>query len=66
MKQQYVVLRKTGDGTFDLVAEVGRRAGLTAKRGRRAAIVEAIGREPAPGEVYAAIARSEWRIGFEW
>ena len=66
MKQRYVVLRKTGDGRFELVAEVARRAGLTAKVGRRAAIVEAIGREPLAGEVYAAIARSEWQIGFEW
>ncbi|GAB3431728.1 hypothetical protein [Flindersiella endophytica] len=62
----YVVLRQVGDGRFELVGEVERRPGLTAKVGRRAAIVEAIGREPDPGEVYAAVARSEWRIGFDW
>lgn len=66
MKQTYVVVRRNRSGTFTVVAEVARRAGLTAKVGRRDAIIRAIGREPRAGEVYAAIARSEWRIGFEY
>lgn len=62
----FVVLRQTGPDQYEVVAEVERRPGLPAKKARRAAIVEAAGGEPGPGEVYAAVLRSEWRIGFDW
>jgi hypothetical protein len=61
----FVVLRETQPGRYEIVGEAPRRPGLTAKAARRQAIVEAAGREPAPGEVYAAILRSEWRISFQ-
>ena len=60
----FVVLRETEPGRYELVGEVRRRPGLTAKAARRQAVVEAAGREPGPDEVYAAILRSEWRISF--
>lgn len=62
----YVVLKQNRNGAYTLVAEVPRQPGLTAKRARRAAIIEAIGRDPRDTETYAAIARSEWRIGSDW
>ncbi|WP_163509917.1 hypothetical protein [Fodinicola acaciae] len=66
MPASFVVLRQTGHDQFEFVAEVERRPGLPARKARRAAIVAAIGGEPAAGETYAAILRSEWRIGFDW
>ena len=61
----FVVLRETEPGHYTLVGEARRRPGLTARKARRQAVVEAAGGEPKPGEVYAAILRSEWRISFE-
>jgi len=40
---------------------VDRQPGLTARKSRVQAVRDAIGREPAEGEVYAALPRSEWR-----
>ena len=57
----YVVLREAGGGQWVVVGDVDRRPGLTARRSRVQAVKEAIGREPAEGEVYAALPRSEWR-----
>jgi hypothetical protein len=57
----YVVLRKAGAGQWVVVGDVDRRPGLTARRSRAQAVKDAIGREPAAGEVYAALPRSEWR-----
>jgi len=64
-KPGYVVLRQTGEGSFELLGEARRRPGRTAKAARADAVREAVGREPEPGEVYVAILRSEWRIGFD-
>jgi hypothetical protein len=61
----FVVLRETEPGRYELVGEARRHPGLTAKAARRQAIVETAGREPEPGEVYAAILHSEWRISFQ-
>jgi hypothetical protein len=44
-----------------VVGDVDRRPGLTARKSRGQAVKDAIGREPAEGEVYAALPRSEWR-----
>jgi hypothetical protein len=57
----YVVLREAGGGHWVVVGDVDRRPGLTARRSRVQAVKDAIGREPAEGEVYAALPRSEWR-----
>ncbi len=64
-KPSYVVLRQTAPGAWELAGEVERRPGQTARNARARAIRDAIGREPADGEVYAAVLRSEWRIAFE-
>lgn len=62
----FVVLRPLGENRWELVAEVPRRPGLPAKKARARAIEEATSGEARPGEAYAAILRSEWRIAFEW
>ncbi len=59
------MLREAEPGRFELVGEARRRPGLTAKAARRQAILEAAGRDPEPGEVFAAILRSEWRVSFQ-
>ena len=58
----YVVLRKIAAGRWEVVGDVDRRPGLTARNSRVQAVSDAIGREPAEGEVYAALPRSERRL----
>jgi hypothetical protein len=58
----YVVLREAEAGRWVVVGDVDRRPGLTARNSRVQAVRDAIGREPAEGEVYAALPRSEWRV----
>lgn len=57
----YVVLRETEAGHWVVVGDVDRRPGFTARNSRSQAVRDAIGREPAGDEVYAALPRSEWR-----
>jgi hypothetical protein len=57
----YVVLREARAGQWVVVGDVDRRPGLTARKSRVQAVKDAVGREPAAGEVYAAVPRSEWR-----
>jgi hypothetical protein len=57
----YVVFQRVGDDEWKTIAEVPRPPGLPAKKGRAAAVRAALGREPEPGEVFAALQRSEWR-----
>jgi hypothetical protein len=61
----YVVLRQTAEGRYQLVGEARRRPGLTARAARAQAVQDATKGKAKPGEVYAAILRSEWRIAFE-
>ncbi len=65
-KPSYVVLRQVRDNQFELVGEVVRRPGQPAKVSRGSAVLDAAGREPAEGEVYVVLPRSEWQLGFEW
>jgi hypothetical protein len=58
----YVVLREVETGHWVVVGDTDRRPGLTARNSRVQAVKDAIGREPAEGEVYAALPRSEWRV----
>jgi hypothetical protein len=58
----YVVLHEAEAGQWVVVGDVDRQPGLTARRSRVQAVRDAIGREPADGEVYAALPRSEWRV----
>jgi hypothetical protein len=58
----YVVLRRTDDGAWAVVAEVDRRPGLPARRSRAAAVADALGREPHASEEFRVLPRSEWRL----
>jgi hypothetical protein len=60
------VLRKLGDGRWELLGEVPRRRGLPARAARGRAILDATGGEAKAGETYAAVLRSEWRIAQDW
>ena len=57
----FYVFRRVGEDRWQLIGEVARRPGLTARKARDAA-----GGEPGAGEVYAAVLRSEWRIAREY
>jgi hypothetical protein len=61
----YVVLRQLREGQWEVVGEVARRPGLTARAARAQAVRDAAGGEAVGGDVYAAILRSEWRIALE-
>jgi hypothetical protein len=58
----YVVLQKLGDDDWRLLGDVDRRPGLPARKSRARAVVDVLGREPADGEVFAVLPRSEWRL----
>jgi hypothetical protein len=58
----YVVLREAEAGHWVVVGDVDRRPGFTARNSRIQTVKDAIGREPAEDEVYAALPRSEWRV----
>jgi hypothetical protein len=64
-KPGFVVLRQQDCGCWELVGEAARRPGLPARRARAQAVRDAAGREPRPGEVYAAVLRSEWRVALD-
>ena len=66
IKPGYVVFRELGPGHWQLVGEADRRPGHTARRARAQAIRDAAGREPEPGEVYAVVPRSEWRVALDY
>jgi hypothetical protein len=62
----FVVLRQVGEGRWELLGEVERTRGLTARAARSRAILEATGGNARAGEVYAAVLRSEWRVAQDW
>jgi hypothetical protein len=62
----FVVLRQAADGRWELLAEVERKRGLTAKAARSAAVMEVTSGKAKADEVYAAILRSEWRVALDW
>jgi hypothetical protein len=64
-KPGYVVFREVGPGQWQLVGEAERRPGQTARKARAQAILDATGGTAAPGESYAAVLRSEWRIALD-
>ncbi len=61
----YVVLRQLAGGTWRVLGDVDRRPGLPARRSRAQAIRDVLGREPADGEVFAVLPRSEWRLSLD-
>jgi hypothetical protein len=66
VRPSYVVLRQVREGRFELVREVERRPGRPAKASRGDAVLDAVGREPADGEIHVGLPSSEWRLGFDW
>jgi hypothetical protein len=62
----FYVFRRVGEDRWQLIGEAARRPGLTARKARAHAIADVAGGEPGPGEVYAAVLRSEWRIALEY
>jgi len=62
----FVVLRRVPGGRWELLGEVSRRRGLTARAARTQAILEVTGGKAKAGEEYAAVLRSEWRVALDW
>jgi hypothetical protein len=65
-KPGFVVLQHVGGDEWRLLGEVERRRGLPARAARSRAILDATNGQARPGEVYAAILRSEWRVSLDW
>ena len=64
-KPAYVVLRQIGKDKWQVIGEVERKPGLTARIARAQAIEDATGGRAKAGQVYRAVLRSEWRISAE-
>jgi hypothetical protein len=58
----YVVLREIEPGHWFLVGEADRRPGLTARKSRIQAVKDTTGSDPADGDTFAVLPRSEWRM----
>ena len=65
MPAGFVVLRQAKDGRWEELGEVARRGGLPARKARTQAIADATGGKARPGEVYAVVLRSEWRVSLD-
>ena len=61
----YVILQHVGGEDWRVLGEAERRPGLTARRSRAEAVREVLGRDPADGELFAVLPRSEWRVGLD-
>ena len=62
----FVVLRRVNQNRWELLGEVTRRRGLPARVARTQAVLDATEGKAKPGEVYAAVLRSEWRVALDW
>jgi hypothetical protein len=61
----FVVLQEVGEGQWQMIGEAERRPGLPARAARIQAVMDATRGAAKPGEMYAAILRSEWRIALD-
>ena len=61
----YVVLQQVRGDDWRVLGEVDRRPGLPARKSRAQAVRDVLGREPARGEVFAVLPRSEWRLALD-
>jgi hypothetical protein len=61
----YVVLQQLKPDEWRVLGEVGRRAGLPARKSRAQAVRDVLGREPRDGETFAVLPRSEWRLSLD-
>jgi hypothetical protein len=62
----FVVLHQMPNGQWQMLGEVPRKRGLTARAARSQAILVATKGTARPDEVYAAVLRSEWRLAMDW
>jgi hypothetical protein len=62
----FVILHQIANGKWQMLGEVPRKRGLTARAARSQAILDATDGAAKAGEVYAAILRSEWRLAMDW
>jgi len=62
----FVVLRLVEGDSWQLLGEVQRKRGLPARAARSQAILDATDGAARPGDVYAAVLRSEWRVALDW
>jgi hypothetical protein len=62
----FVVLRQVAEGGWQLLGEVPRKRGLSARAARTQAILDATDGAARGGESYAAVLRSEWRVAMDW
>ena len=65
MPAGFVVLRRAKDGRWEELGEVARRNGLPGRAARSQAIADATDGKAKPGEVYAVVLRSEWRVSLD-
>ncbi len=61
----YVVLQQVRGDDWRVLGEVDRQPGLPARKSRAQAVRDVLGREPARGEVFAVLPRSEWRLALD-
>ena len=61
----YVVLQQVRGDDWRVLGEVDRQPGLPARKSRAHAVRDILGREPARGEVFAVLPRSEWRLALD-
>ena len=62
----FVVFHQMPNGQWQILGEVPRKQGLTARAARSQAILDATKGAAKAGEVYAAVLRSEWRLAMDW
>jgi hypothetical protein len=61
----YLVFQQLDENEWRLLGEALRKPGLPARKSRGQALRDVLGREPEPGEMFAVLARSEWRNALE-
>ena len=62
----FVILHQMPNGQWQMLGEVPRKHGLTARAARSQAILDATKGTAKANGVYAAILRSEWRLAMDW
>ena len=61
----YVVLQQVRGDDWRVIGDVDRQPGLAARKSRAQAVRDVLEREPARGEVFAVLPRSEWRLALD-
>jgi hypothetical protein len=66
IRSGFVILHLLPDGCWEILDEVPRQPGLTARAARTRAVLEASHGAARPGKNYAAVPLSEWRVARDW